>query len=336
MELVKFLQECSLKEFTDWMKDACISNSFKNIENGTPFKVIIINDIDLDGEYSYYNTGAMDDIESFYNLMKSYSSNYIKEQNLFDLNETTRIFTYSNSDELLNCKSEELYPLISVLQEEDPYPYKTHISSAKCGERFIRIVNNMQLRYLPKAKIFYNDDNYTIGFDRYDRTTEFLYELIDILENDEMYENLVKGKDNYPIENNSLYTIIKQSIVLKDSNFGYYNNSKNEDNKKFYVIPVLAYETIPNILSKKHDPFYILDDIYILFADQMYTIEELIDVLKYALDKNNELFYAFYDYWSCLGFILVDSKEDLDKILHYKDTPSVLYSILERRKEASE
>ena len=258
MELVKFLQECSLKEFTYWMKDACISNSFKNIENGTPFKVIIINDIDLDGEYSYYNTGAMDDIESFYNLMKSYSSNYIKEQNLFDLNETTRIFTYSNSDELLNCKSEELYPLISVLQEEDPYPYKTHISSAKCGERFIRIVNNMQLRYLPKAKIFYNDDNYTIGFDRYDRTTEFLYELIDILEKD---SSIAKSNKDLLL-NHLLLNIVAKTKLLEGNDVKDY--IKELKKRKIY-------QYFPNIT----------------FKDKLRRTV-IKDFLKYYLAKNNK------------------------------------------------
>ena len=71
----EFFQDYSLYDFINWLVSRCVDDSINNIKLGKPFKVIIINKIDLDGEYSYYHLGRINSIGELYHIFREYYIN---------------------------------------------------------------------------------------------------------------------------------------------------------------------------------------------------------------------------------------------------------------------
>lgn len=118
MKTIDFLKECTFNEFVGWMKDNCLGNSFNNISNNSSFQVIIINPIYYEEEYSYFTLGMLK-LENLYNALKKYAYHYDEQEPniIFELSENTRLFAYSNINELLNCGVKELEGLIEFLKD---------------------------------------------------------------------------------------------------------------------------------------------------------------------------------------------------------------------------
>lgn len=109
MTVTNFLKECTLEEFTEWLKDVCIDNSFNNIKDGKSFKTIIINYLECDEDdiIEYYLFTDRDSIKDLFHTLQSYAKLPEKEQEIFKLRESTRLFIYSYIDELLkSCNSD--------------------------------------------------------------------------------------------------------------------------------------------------------------------------------------------------------------------------------------
>lgn len=98
--------------------------SYNNIKNGESFKTVIINNGDYEEEVSYFIISDRANIRDLYIDFKTYSSLPIEKQKLFKFRESTRVFLYSNIEQLLNCSNEDIrsmQDLYKQLKDDDEY-----------------------------------------------------------------------------------------------------------------------------------------------------------------------------------------------------------------------
>lgn len=122
METNEFLRNCTLKEFDSYIKDIAIDDSYNNIEDGTSFKTIIINDGNYEGEVSYFVISDRLSIKDLYDDFKAYA--LLEDQVLFKFRESTRVFIYSNDEHLIKCSDKDIrsmQDLYKQLKDDDEY-----------------------------------------------------------------------------------------------------------------------------------------------------------------------------------------------------------------------
>lgn len=113
----KFLANCTLEEFTEWLKQVTIGDSFNNIEDRKSFKTIVINKLseDNDKEYSYYTISDRDSIQYLYNALQGTAKRGDLDD-LVEITEKTKLFIYSYDEQLMNSNLHELKYLIEFLK----------------------------------------------------------------------------------------------------------------------------------------------------------------------------------------------------------------------------
>lgn len=309
MGTIEFLRCCTINGFKDWLKDVAIDDSYENIDEDKPFKPIIINNLDLEGEYSYFNLDTVANLRELYIILQSYSRFREEDRTVFELDSGTKLFLYSNKDQLLNSTCKEIQPIIQLLEQDTDFVYEEEIIDEEIIPEFDEIINKLskKLPNLPKFKI--DEVDRTIKFNTDNNMAKFLASLIKVLNTNYIISKILRVDHPY----------VTYSVIFKDNDFKIYSESEYKDTK-FYILPI-SYKNILDPLDYNDEVyFYILDDIYEeLFEGKMHTVYEVETIIKDILkNKDNYLFNLLYDCITDLEFIYVETKEDLDKLLSYK------------------
>lgn len=97
-DTIQFLSKCSFDEFSDWFRGLCIDDSFKNIQDNIPFKIIMINETDYEDEKAYFNINYKNNLKELFYMIREYV-NSEDQEDLFDLDDSTRFFVYSQNEQ---------------------------------------------------------------------------------------------------------------------------------------------------------------------------------------------------------------------------------------------
>ena len=289
---------------TDGVFDYCDNNIYED----KPFSSIIINNLDLEGEYSYFNLDTVANLRELYIILQSYSRFREEDRTVFELDSGTKLFLYSNKDQLLNSTCKEIQPIIQLLEQDTDFVYEEEIIDEEIIPEFDEIINKLskKLPNLPKFKI--DEVDRTIKFNTDNNMAKFLASLIKVLNTNYIISKILRVD----------HPCVTYSVIFKDNGFKIYSESEYKDTK-FYILPI-SYRNILDPLDYNDEVyFYILDDIYEeLFEGKMHTVYEVETIIKDILkNKDNYLFNLLYDCITDLEFIYVETKEDLDKLLSH-------------------
>lgn len=302
---VKFLKECSLEQFTDWLKEVCIDDSFNNIEDKMSFRTIVINTTDIEGERLYYIISLRDNITNLYNTFKDYTTLPVEKQEEFNLNENTRLFIYSTAKQFITSK----------------HPYLTELKDSLTDDQVV------------KYEYAYDDMKFDPYTDTLITSTDVFNSLTDILKS--IDSKLLHGLDydfkyvddaHVLTTNDALLKDIADGLVFYLQNDSVIRNYRNLTNKELYNVfgsftAFMGNEKDKlNVIPVNHEIFNgfnypdnnvfeyfdIIEPMYNLFKDNKYTYEEFINRVEELLHTEGEVFKVLYNNLSTTNFLLLD------------------------------
>lgn len=116
----KEFKELSMEGFEKWLKEACIFDSFNNIEEQKSFKTIVINNHNAE-EKDFFIIQDRDNLEYLYIALSSFFEDFdiIDQFNLFIYSYNEELIKFANEDEEYGIRLKDVLNSIMDYEEEE-------------------------------------------------------------------------------------------------------------------------------------------------------------------------------------------------------------------------